>query len=293
MATTATEQLNKAIAELEETPLADIVRPKYDELREKLQVKPPDELVDWINALFYGEPGAGKTWLGGTADDDERTSPVLVVDIEGGVTTLRHRSKVDVVSVRSMPELEKLHNDLYHSIEDGGIYYKTLMLDSLPELADLDMRFIMKDAYSKNPEKVDKDVPSQREWGKSRSHMRTIVRAFRDLPCHTIFTAQVGTLQEEGQPTKYFPGFAGKLRTEIPGFMDIVGYLYPEVEPSGVIVRKLQVQGTRRVVAKDRTSSLGGILENPTIPMIWDLIHGVAGTAETSQTDDSQTEGES
>jgi hypothetical protein len=293
MATTATEQLNKAIAELEETPLADIVRPKYDELREKLQVKPPDELVDWINALFYGEPGAGKTWLGGTADDDERTSPVLVVDIEGGVTTLRHRSKVDVVSVRSMPELEKLHNDLYHSIEDGGIYYKTLMLDSLPELADLDMRFIMKDAYSRNPEKVDKDVPSQREWGKSRSHMRTIVRAFRDLPCHTIFTAQVGTLQEEGQPTKYFPGFAGKLRTEIPGFMDIVGYLYPEVEPSGVIVRKLQVQGTRRVVAKDRTSSLGGILENPTIPMIWDAIHGTADIAETSQTDDSQTEGES
>lgn len=246
-------------------------------LRELLQVKPPSEIIDWTNLLVYGDPGAGKTYLSGTADDDERTRPVLVIDIEGGITTLRHRPNIDVVTVRSVPALEKLHNDLYHSMEDGSIYYKTLSIDSLPELADLDMRTIMKEAYGRNPDKVDKDVPSQREWGKSRNHMRTIVRAFRDLPCNVIYTAQVATQQEEGQPTKYFPGFAGKLRTEVPGFMDIVGYLYPEAEPgSGVITRKMQVVGTRRVVAKDRTGALGDVLENPTIPMIWDLINQTA-----------------
>jgi hypothetical protein len=255
-------------------------------LRDKLQVKPPSEIIDWLNLLIYGEVGAGKTWFGGTADDDERTRPLLVIDTEGGITTLRHRPEVDVVTLRSLPELEKLHNDLYHSIEDGSIYYKTLMIDSLPELADLDMRTIMKEAYSKNPDKVDRDVPSPREYGKSRVHMRAIVRAFRDLPCHTIFTAQVGSFQEEGQPTKYFPAFTGKMKTEIPGFMDIVGYLQPEVEPgSGVIVRKLQVQGTRRVVAKDRTSALGNMVENPTVPMIWDLVHGAqTETAAKSET---------
>jgi hypothetical protein len=167
-----------------------------------------------------------------------------------------------------------LYNKLYRSIKDGKLYYKTIGIDSLPELADLDMRIIMNDAYSRNPDKVDKDVPSPREWGKSRSHIRAIVRAFRDLPCNTIITAQVGALQEEGQPTKFFPGLAGKLRTEIPGFMDIVGYLQPEVEPgSGVIVRKLQVQGTRRVVAKDRTGALGTMIENATIPILWSMIH--------------------
>jgi hypothetical protein len=155
------------------------------------------------------------------------------------------------------------------------MYYKTVAIDSLSELADLDMKDIMKDAYSRNPDKVDKDVPSQREWGKARAHMRTIVRAFRDLPCHVVYTASVATLQEEGQPTKYFPGLSGKLRTEIPGFMDIVGYLTAESD-QGVVVRKLQVQGTRRVVAKDRTSSLApesGIIENPTLPDMWSLIH--------------------
>ena len=244
-------------------------------LREKLQVRPPSEIISWLNILIYGEIGAGKTWFGGTADDDERTRPLLVIDTEGGITTLRHRSEVDVVTLRSVPELEKLHNDLYHSIENGTMHYKSLMIDSLPELADLDMRTIMREAYSKNPDKVDRDVPSPREYGKSRIHMRAIVRAFRDLPCNTIFTAQVNSLQEEGQPIKYFPGFTGKMKTEIPGFMDIVGYLQPEVDPQGVIVRKLQVQGTRRVVAKDRTSALGSVVENPTVPMLWNLIHGI------------------
>jgi phage nucleotide-binding protein len=249
-----------------------------DDLRESLQVQSPDEVVDWLNVLIYGDPGAGKTWLAGTAEDHPDTNPVLVLDVEGGVTTIRHR-KVDVIPVRSMPQVEKIYNKLYHSIENGRIYYRTVVLDSLTELADLDMRFIMKEAYERNPEKVDIDVPSQREWGKNRSHIRRIVRAFRDLPCHVIMTASVATLQEEGQPTRYFPGFAGKLRTEVPGFMDIVGYLYSE-NKTGVINRKLQVVGTRRVQAKDRTSTLGGSLENTTISEIWN--HIISGTLNPS-----------
>lgn len=243
------------------------------ELRESLQVKPPSESVDWLNILIYGEPGAGKTWLAGTAEDDPRTSPVLFIDIEGGVTTIRHRQDIDVLpQIRDIKGIELLYDKLFHAVEDGNLYYKTIVIDSLSELTDVDMRSIMKEAYGRNPDKVDVDVPSQREWGKARSHMRKIVRAFRDLPCNVIFTAQVATIQEEGQPTKYMPGFAGKLRTELPGFMDVVGYLYPEND-QGVIIRKLQIQGTRRVVAKDRTSCLGDLIENATIPDMWSLIH--------------------
>jgi phage nucleotide-binding protein len=241
-------------------------------LRESLQVAPPSDIVEWINALFYADPGVGKTYLTGTADDSELTRPMLLFDVEGGVTTIRHKSGIDVVRVRSMKELTDNYNKLYTSIKNGKIYYKTVGIDSLSELTDLDMRYIMEEAWGKNPDKVDKDVPSQREWGKARVHMRRIVRAFRDLPCNVIFTAQVATLQEEGQPTKFFPGFSGKLRTEIPGFMDIVGYMYAE-NNQGVIDRKIQFQGTRRVVAKDRTATLGDVLTNTSLPEIWELIH--------------------
>jgi len=154
------------------------------------------------------------------------------------------------------------------------------------------MKDIMNKAWQANPDKIDKDVPDQRGWGKSRSHIRTIVRAFRDLPCNVIFIASIATAIEEGQPNKVFPGFSGKLRTEVPGFMDIVGYMFSEHDHvKEVITRKLQVQGTRRVVAKDRTSSLGGLVINPTIPMLWDLIH--SSGSDASQSSSSQdTQGE-
>jgi hypothetical protein len=131
---------------------------------------------------------------------------------------------------------------------------------------------IMKEAYAKNPDRVDIDVPDQRAWGKSREHMRKITRAFRDLPCHVIFTSHVYTQSEEGQPTKYLPAFSGKLRAEIPGFMDIVGYLYVEVQGNEQ-TRRLQFAQSRRIIAKDRTAALGDYIDNPTIPQMWSLIH--------------------
>ena len=270
MATTTTPQ---TISEIE----------GLDDLAEKLQVKPPSEVVDWINMLIYGEPGVGKTYLCGTAEDHPDTAPVLYLDIDGGVTTLRHRTSLHVKAVRSIEKIKRndeiilgineIYEMLFQSIDKdtGKMPYGTVVIDRLDELADIDMRYIMRDAFNRKPESVDIDVPSPREWGINRSHIRKLVRAFRDLPCHVIFVSGVTAFQEEGQPTKYSPGFAGKLRTELPGFVDIVGYYYSD-NSTGELHRKIQFQGTRRVQAKDRTDSLGPELVDPTIPIMWELI---------------------
>lgn len=244
------------------------------ELRASLQVAPPSAIVDWINLLAYGDPGCGKTYLCGTAMDEPRTTPMLFLDCEGGVTTLRKRKNLDVVPIRSIDQLVEIYNKLFYSIKsDGTMYYKVVAIDPLNELADLDMRIEMKKAKDANSDKVDIDVPSPREWGKVRNHMRLIIRGFRDLPCHVIFTAHVGQQQDANQPVKYFPGFSGKLKTEVSGFMDIVGYMYNDTS-TGVLVRKMQFEGTRRIQAKDRTGALGGSIDDPSIPKIWSIIEG-------------------
>lgn len=249
--------------------------PDNDAIRAILKVRPPQEAYNWLNFLPYGEVGAGKTHLLGTAADDPRTSPVLAVDVEGGFTTLRNKSDIDTVTVRSRTEMISLYNELFKSIDPATntLYYKTIGVDSGTELADLYMKEIMA-AYGAVNQNIDTDVPDQRAYGKSRSQMRNLVRALRDLPCNTIFVCAMGTAQEEGQPSKVFPKFSGQLRTEIPGFMDIVGYLAADVRTGESEVRRtLQLQGTKRVVAKDRTGALGSLVENPTIPLLWDLIH--------------------
>jgi len=254
---------------------------EVDQLRESLKVQPPAAFVEFINLLVYGEAGVGKTYLLGSADEDERLRPVLIFDVEGGMTTLKDKPGVDVISVRSRDEVEDNYNKLYKSIKSGSLYYNTVCIDSLTELADLDMRLVMRQAYQQNPDRVDIDVPSPREWGKVRNHIRLIVRAFRDLPCHVVFTAGLGVDQkDENAPPKYHPGFAGKLQREVPGFADIVGYMRNESDGLGGVVRKMQVVGTQRVVAKDRTNSLGGAVIEPSLPKLWDIIEGKPLDAE-------------
>lgn len=246
-------------------------------LRAKLSITSLEETFDnWIKNLIYADPGGGKTHLLGTAADHPETRPVLIFDVDGGLKTLKkfeNKKHIERVICRSMDDVKKNYDELFYSINaKGEIPYKTVGIDSLSELTDLDMRYIMKDAYNNNPDKVNIDVPSQREWGIARAHVRNIVRAFRDLPCHVIMTAHVGVEEAEGQPTKYFPAFAGKLKREVPGFFDVVGYMSTN-SMTGEPIRQIQFLGTNRVVAKDRLGKFGDLLRKPTIPLMWQLIN--------------------
>lgn len=232
-----------------------------------------------MNLLIYGEPGVGKTRLAGSAADHEDTAPVLILDVEGGVISLRHRNDIDVIQVRDIDTIVKVHDQLQK--EKGG-GYRTVVIDSLSELQKLDMRTVMQEEYNRQPDRTDKDVPSQRAWGKSQERLRRIIRGYKDLPVHTIMTAKVTqTTDEQTNVTHYYPALPGKMRGDAPGFFDIVGYLRVKEEQNGAVIRRLlQIQASSKIVAKDRTDSLGfdeegkriGVVFDPTIPDMWHTI---------------------
>lgn len=246
-----------------------------DDIRAILDVKSPQESITYVNELIYGDPGVGKTYLLGTCADSKEFSPFLLIDVEGGALTLHDRQDIDVVQVRKMKQVEDTINNLY---KNPG-YYKAAGLDSGTELQKLDMRTVMKEQYDKKPETTDIYVPSQREWGKSNERIRMIIRAFRDLPMHTFVTClAIGQIDERTNKTTYMPSLPGKLKSEIAGFFDIVGYMRSKDERNDAgeveIVRTLQVVKTDNVVAKDRTNKLGQVIKNPSVPMMWELIQG-------------------
>lgn len=216
--------------------------------------------------------------------DHPDTHPFLLLDVEGGAMTLRNRQGIDVVQVRSMMQLYDIISSLRKNVVEGKMYYKSVGLDSLTELQKLDMRDVMKQAKkdARDPSKIDELVPSPREWGKSGERMRLAIRALKDLDCHFFATAFISeTLREnktEGttKVIKIHPSVPGKLKSELPGFFDIVGLLRAVNKGQGGeanVVRTLQTMQTDLVIAKDRSDVLPGLIEAPSIPVMWDLIH--------------------
>jgi hypothetical protein len=69
----------------------------------------------------------------------------------------------------------------------------------------------------------------------------------------------------------------GKLRSEVPGYFDIVGFLQAAAPTPGTINRTLQVAKTKKVIAKDRTSALGLMINEPSVPLLWSMINNDKG----------------
>lgn len=243
---------------------------------------------DPLKMIVYSPPGHGKTTLLGTAAGDPRLSPMLLIEFEGGTRSIR--SKVKKISIDQLGK-EKPKVDVIHTVEirtwgDFDLVYDFLLtadhpyrsigLDSLSEMNYLNMQTVLLDAGVQDKNR-DLDVPEQRDYLRSASQMRRLVRYFRDLPMHVFMTS--GAQQGQDPRTKtsmMMMSLTGKLVFEIPGLFDVVGYLAMVDQEDGATDRWLFTQPTGRFDAKDRTEGgkLGEYIVNPTLPRILDLVEG-------------------
>ena len=77
-----------------------------------LVIQSPDEIKDKFNTLIYGDSGAGKTVLAGSASNVLEMNPVIFVDIEGGTLSLNLYKDIDVVKVDSWTSAIRVKKDL-------------------------------------------------------------------------------------------------------------------------------------------------------------------------------------
>jgi len=227
------------------------------------------------NILIFGESGAGKTTLAGSADAVPEMRKVLILDIEGGLLSLKDRyPNVDSVRIKTWSDLQSVYDELYA----GAHGYKTIILDSLTEAQKMSMDTVMRKLVEMHEER-DADVPGIREWNINIEQTRKFVRALRDLPVTTIFTALAK--QDKNQKTgvtKTKPSLSGKVADEVAGFLDIVAYLYTK-EVDGEQKRVLLSHATQDTIAKDRTGKLEQTILDPTMFTIWNAIKGSSNDA--------------
>lgn len=236
----------------------------------KLRVQPVTESRQVINLMVYGDSGVGKSLLAGSATAVPEMAPVLIIDVEGGTFSLRDQyPTAEVVRVEKWADLQEVYDFLYL----GKHEYKTCVLDSVTEMQKFSMYNIMQDVVKKEQDR-DPDIPGLREWGKNIEQMRKMIRAFRDLPINTIYTALA--MQDRNQRTgkiKNKPSMSGKLSDEVAAFLDIVCYMYMKVV-DGKTQRLILTQATEEIVAKDRSNRLPQVIQDITMRNIYDLIYG-------------------
>lgn len=199
-----------------------------EEVKLPFAVELPED-TDFTNSIIYGDTGSGKTHLLGTANECEATSPMLLIDVEGGTKTLRGM-EIDVVRPLSWKEIQDVYNFLRHDNHK----YRSVGVDSLTELQKkYSLGTIMGDIKEGESDYADLGgtvVPTRQDWLKTGDQMRKFIRAFKELSyiktggdrIHVFMTC-LEKYDEKKSVTS--PLFSGQLAFESGAYVDMLARL--------------------------------------------------------------------
>lgn len=224
-----------------------------------------------FKTLVYGELGAGKTFLAGTASEVRAMSPVLFGNIEGGEMTIRSNANMmQTERVKSFAEAEDLVKQFSLRTKQFAPY-KTLVIDGITAVRDL----LAEELMARGNRKM--EAMTMQEWGLIHINLKRFCRALVNLPIHVIATAlprfYYPKSKEENpnvEPVEVSPDFSRKLSNSIGAMFDDVWYLYDDDGK-----RRMLTQRHEPYMAKTRgkiADAIGKEVVNPSFVKLYEAL---------------------
>lgn len=239
-----------------------------------------------INALIYGDPGAGKTLLAAGAADIPEMRDVLLVNIEGGTLTIRSKDNIHAVDIgrdengkptgNTIKELEDITWNILTN-QHGMGRFKTVIIDSVTELQTQDLEDLVTEANKKNSNRSIDDI-SLHEYKRDGARLKRIFRHLRDAPINLIVTALPKKIVDDPKAEKprvveVRPSLTQSVALSLMGYVDFVWFLYKEEQGNK---RFMLTQDLGPVKAKTRNQkfheAIGQKVENPTLPALYEQL---------------------
>lgn len=177
------------------------------------------------NVLIFGAPGSGKTTFLGSAGKDPRTSPMLLLDFEGGSASLEGlpASELSVFPVRDWKDYSLAHDYL----KSGTAPFRSIGVDSISETHLHSLLTIVEEAVANQGDRKRTNdlIIEQGDYGKAMVQMRRFLRSMRDLAYHTFFTAHVKSEIEPRKGLVLKPSLFGQMSEEVVGMFDTAAML--------------------------------------------------------------------
>jgi len=180
---------------------------------EDLEFVDPNQEEEYINCLFYGKPGSGKTTLATTFP-----KPLLLVDMkdEKGYLIAKKIKGVKVVRAISVEDLYAI----YWYLKDHPNEFKTVVLDT----TTAGQALFLEDLRKRKKPNVDPNkignwgTMSKSDWGEIAQTYGPLLIDFRDLELNTVYLSHERAFNagdEEGDDDRIDPSVGPRLMPSI------------------------------------------------------------------------------
>jgi hypothetical protein len=224
--------------------------------------------LDLVRALWYGDPGKGKTTAMCTLAN---LGKVVLWDAENRLkqSALRRAGvnvdnieRVTAVSYREMSDrLDAMadRDDLLGVLFDGGTELTRVLVQ---HLVDEGVRTAARKGMERSEWRTYQD-----DYGDATEQMRRLLRKAFRLDCHFGMTCLAQRTTDETKGVRVSPQFTPAIARDVNSSMDIVGYLRVD-EVGDDIVRSALFEPVGPFEAKDTFGVLPRRLANPTFERI-------------------------